>query len=183
MPRRTPAAIQALREAAGTCVFVGLILRAVLERSTEGARETPGEIQVTRDLRMEVTYPDEITRVWRALTDPQALKEWLMDSNFEPRVGHRFEFRTKPRRGFSGVIPCEVLRVEEPRLLSFTWGRSDSIVTFRLEEIENGTRLHLKHEGFSGVRGIAMLLVLGRGWKSKLRLQLAQSLQRMRMIG
>jgi len=136
---------------------------------------------MTRDIRMEIIYPDEITRVWRALTDPRALKDWLMESNFEPRVGHRFEFRTKPRRGFSGVIPCEVLQVEVPKLLSFTWGRSNSIVTFQLEEIENGTRLHFKHEGLSGARGIAMLLILGRGWKSKLRLRLAQSLQRMKV--
>ncbi len=136
---------------------------------------------MTRDIRMEVIYPDEITCVWRALTDPRALKDWLMDSNFEPRVGHRFEFRTKPRRGFSGVIPCEVLQVEAPKLLSFTWGGSNSIVTFQLEEIENGTRLHFKHEGFSGARGIAMLLILGRGWKSKLRLRLAQSLQQMKV--
>lgn len=130
---------------------------------------------------MEVIYPDETSRVWRALTDPRALKDWLMESNFEPRVGHRFEFRTKPRRGFSGVIPCEVLQVEAPKLLFFTWGRSNSIVTFQLEEIENGTRLHFKDEGFSGARGIAMLLILGRGWKSKLRLRLAQSLQRMKV--
>jgi len=131
---------------------------------------------VTRDLRMEVTYPDEITRVWRALTDPAALKEWLMDNNFEPRVGHRFEFRVSSRRGSRGVIPCEVLEVEAPRLLSFTWGGRDSVVRFELEELGTGTRLHFQHEGFSGARGLAMLLVLGRGWKSKLRLRLPRAL-------
>jgi uncharacterized protein YndB with AHSA1/START domain len=73
------------------------------------------------------------------------------------------------------------LQVEAPKLLSFTWGRGNSIVTFQLEEIENGTRLRFKHEGFSGARGIALLLILGRGWKSKLRLRLAQSLQQMKV--
>jgi len=133
---------------------------------------------MTRALNIEVTYPEDIARVWRALTDRKALSEWLMDSNFEPRVGHKFEFRTQPRPGFSGVIPCEVLEVEEPRLLSFTWGKADSIVTFRLEETEQGTRLQFRHQGFSGVRGIAMLLVLGRGWRSKLTVRLRQALER-----
>jgi len=133
---------------------------------------------MTRALNIEVVYPEDIARVWRALTDRKALSEWLMDSNFEPRVGHKFEFRSRPRPGFSGVIPCEVLEVEEPRLLSFTWGRSDSIVTFRLEETEQGTRLYLSHQGFSGLRGIAMRLLLDRGWKSKLTVRLRQALQR-----
>ena len=132
---------------------------------------------MTRDLRIEVVYPVEIARVWRALTEPQSLREWLMDNNFEARVGHRFEFRTHGRPGFSGVIPCEVLEVEEPRLLSYTWGRTDSIVTFRLAQTEKGTRLQLNHRGFSGVRGIAMLLVLGRGWKSKLQVRLRRVVQ------
>jgi uncharacterized protein YndB with AHSA1/START domain len=131
-----------------------------------------------RETNLDIVYPHEIERVWRAITDPKSLSEWLMENNFEARVGHRFEFRTEPRPGFSGVIPCEVLRVEEPRLLACSWGRSDSIITFQLEPTENGTRLKFTHQGFFGAKGIAMLLVLGRGWKSKLGQRLAETLLR-----
>ena len=62
-----------------------------------------------RDLHFEVTYPHPPERVWRALTDPAAMREWLMDNTFaEARVGHQFQFRTTPRPGFNGIVYCEV---------------------------------------------------------------------------
>jgi uncharacterized protein YndB with AHSA1/START domain len=78
------------------------------------------------ELRLEATYPHPQERVWQAITDSRALAAWLMPNDFEPVVGHRFTFRTEPAPGFDGIVHCEVLRVEPPRLLSFTWkgGRS-----------------------------------------------------------
>ena len=112
----------------------------------------PRSAPVNRDLRFEVTYPHPPAAVWRALTDPAALREWLMDSTFaEARVGHQFTFRTTPRPGFNGIVYCEVLAVDPERRLSYSWhggwaGRP-TVVTYTLEAVAEGTRLRLEHTG------------------------------------
>ncbi len=121
-----------------------------------------------RELSFEKVYPQSPEEVWHALTDSTALARWLMENDFEPRPGHRFHFRMKSRLGFERRIPCEVLKVDEPRLLSYTWGSKGSIVTFRLEAVDGGTRLELEHTGFNGVRGLALGWLLSHGWVRKI---------------
>jgi len=74
-----------------------------------------------RDVRIEVVYPHALQRIWRALTDPRAIADWLMENNFEPRLGHRFQFRTKPAPSFDGIVNCEVVTLDEPKRLAYTW--------------------------------------------------------------
>ncbi|NIS19220.1 MAG: SRPBCC domain-containing protein, partial [Thermoplasmata archaeon] len=59
--------------------------------------------------------------MWAALTDPRTLTEWLMPNDLRAEVGHRFQFRVDPMLGFSGVTECEVLAVDPPTRLAFTW--------------------------------------------------------------
>lgn len=124
------------------------------------------------DITVEAVYPHPPEHVWRALTDPDRLEAWLMENDFEPRVGHRFRFREKPRPGWRGIVDCEVLEVDEPRRLSYSWrGHEDgepTVVTFTLEPVEGGTRLRLEHTGFRGLGGFFTRLILSRGWKKKL---------------
>jgi uncharacterized protein YndB with AHSA1/START domain len=123
-----------------------------------------------KDLRFEIVYPHPPQRVWRALTDPVALADWLMPNDFQPVLGHLFEFRTDPTPGFDGIIHCEVTELDPPRRLAFTWKTSalDTIVIFTLEPAPGGTRLILEHKGFRGLRARLIGSILGRGWKSKL---------------
>ena len=121
-----------------------------------------------RDLSFEIVYPNRLEDVWHALTSSEALAGWLMENDFAPRIGHKFHFRSKSRFGFNRVIPCEVLEVDEPRLLSYSWGGEGSVVTFRLEPSVDGTRLRLEHKGLGGVRGIALAWVLSHGWSHKI---------------
>jgi uncharacterized protein YndB with AHSA1/START domain len=123
---------------------------------------------VKRDLSFEIVYPNRPEDVWRALTCSDALADWLMENDFAPRIGHKFHFRSKSRFGFNRVIPCEVLEVDEPRVLSYSWGVKGSVVTFRLEPSVDGTRLRLEHKGLGGVRGIALAWVLSHGWRHKI---------------
>src|ERR1700730_9659605 len=109
-----------------------------------------------RDLRFEVTYPHPPESVWRALTDPDALRDWLMDSTFaEARVGHQFEFHTTPKPGFSGTVYCAGTIATPPRRLAYTWrggwGDRPPVVTSTLERVPEGTRLRLEHTGFEGL--------------------------------
>jgi uncharacterized protein YndB with AHSA1/START domain len=139
---------------------------------------------VKRDLHFDIVYPHPPERVWNALTDPAALGEWLMDNSFEPRLGHRFQFRTTPRPGFKGLVDCEVTELDPPRRLAYTWhggwtGRP-TVVTYTLEAVPEGTRQRLDHTGFRGISGIALSLLLGSGWKSNiLRRSLPNTLERL----
>ena len=121
-----------------------------------------------RDLRFEAVYSNRLEEVWHALTDSGSLADWLMENDFKPLPGHKFHFRSKSRSGIERSIPCEVLAVDEPQLLSWNWGDEGSVVTFRLEAIAGGTRLILEHTGLKGVRGLAMAWVLSHGWAHKI---------------
>ena len=123
-----------------------------------------------RDIKVEAVYPHPVEAVWEALTNAEALGEWLMPNNFAPRVGHQFQFRTKPAPGFDGIVHCEVLEIVERERLVFTWrgGGIDTVVTFTLTTVPQGTRLMLEHTGFTGVRAILVSFILGSGWKKKI---------------
>jgi uncharacterized protein YndB with AHSA1/START domain len=133
---------------------------------------------VNRDLRFEIVYPNRPEDVWRALIDSDALAGWLMENDFAPRVGHKFHFRLKSRLGFERMIPCEVLEVEELRVLSYSWGGKGSVVTFRLEPVAEGTRLSLEHRGLPGLRGFALAWLLSHGWARKIDQRLPAVLAR-----
>lgn len=135
------------------------------------------------ELLFEVTYPHTPERVWRALTDPKALAAWLMPNDFAPVLGHRFTFRAPPQPWFDGVVRCEVLVVEPPRQLSYSWQggpmRSPTIVTWTLEPVPEGTRVRLLHAGFAGVGGRIVRLILGNGWRGLLARDLPGMLNEM----
>jgi uncharacterized protein YndB with AHSA1/START domain len=113
-------------------------------------------------------------QVWQALTDPGLLARWLMPNDFTPVVGHQFTFRTEPvpQRGFDGIVHCQVLAVEPPRLLRFSWsgGALDTTVTWRLVPEGTGTRLLITHDGFDDTDPAqqAAMNILGGGWRSHL---------------
>jgi uncharacterized protein YndB with AHSA1/START domain len=125
---------------------------------------------MSRDLHFEFLYAHPPQRVWRALTDSAAIAQWLMPNNFQPVVGHKFQFRTKRRPGFDGIVNCEVLELVPPRKLAYSWegGRMRTVVTYTLEAVPEGTRLLFDHTGFRGLRGLLVSQMLGNGWKSKI---------------
>jgi uncharacterized protein YndB with AHSA1/START domain len=122
---------------------------------------------MARTLRFEALYPFPPEQVWIALTDPDAMGEWLMPNDFRPEVGHRFNFRTKPAPGFDGIVHCEVLTVEEPTHLAYSWkgGGIDTVVSYRLTREGTNTRLVMEQSGFTGLRGHMVSTILGGGWK------------------
>ena len=91
----------------------------------------------------EVPYPPG--KIWRALTQPHLLEEWLMKNDFNPVVGHRFNLRAD-----WGTVDCQVLAVEPNKTLSYTWGAYDlkSVVTWTLSPTSTGTRLRMEQTGF-----------------------------------
>jgi uncharacterized protein YndB with AHSA1/START domain len=99
-------------------------------------------------IEREIPFPPE--KIWRALTQPHLIAEWLMNNDFKPVVGHRFAVRRNPKPDVNIVVDCEVLEVELHRILSYTWDALglESIVTWTLTPIGAGTRLRMEQSGF-----------------------------------
>src|SRR3979490_914551 len=92
----------------------------------------------------ELPHPPE--KIWRALTQPHLIEEWLMRNDFMPVVGHRFNMRRNPTPDPNMVVDCEVLVVEPLRTLSYTWAAFDlvGIVTWTLTPTDKGTHLRME---------------------------------------
>ena len=89
--------------------------------------------------------------MWRALTDPVLLAEWLLPAaGLQLQPGAAFTFRTQPKPGWDGTVNCRLLEIEAQQRLSWRWdvGTLDTVVTFTLTPTETGTRLSLVHSGF-----------------------------------
>jgi uncharacterized protein YndB with AHSA1/START domain len=105
---------------------------------------------IARSVVIEREMPHPPEKIWRALTQGPLIEEWLMKNDFEPVVGHRFNFRATPVPKWNGVIDCEVLLVEPNSRLSYSWGAMGmkSVVDWTLTPTKGGTHLRMEHSGF-----------------------------------
>jgi uncharacterized protein YndB with AHSA1/START domain len=107
----------------------------------------------TSDMRsvvVEREFPHPAEKLWRALTQPHLIEEWLMRNDFKPSRGHRFSLSRNPRPDVTISIACEVLEVEPNRTLSYSWAAYglESVVTFTLTPTSGGTHLRMEQSGF-----------------------------------
>jgi uncharacterized protein YndB with AHSA1/START domain len=136
-------------------------------------------------IRVDHFYPHPPAKVWRALTTPELMAQWLMPGDFRPEPGHRFTLLARPvgATGFSGEIACEVLEVTPPRRLRISWAdaaRPDARteVSWTLAAEGTGTRLLLEHSGFDPDDPTQQLArrIMGGGWRSRVLQSLAEVL-------
>ncbi len=104
-----------------------------------------------RSLSLAFDLPHPPEKVWRALTDPVLLAEWLLPVvglTLEP--GAAFTFRTQAYPGWDGTVECRMLEIEHCRTLRYTWSVPflDTVVTFTLAPTASGTRLSVVQSGF-----------------------------------
>jgi uncharacterized protein YndB with AHSA1/START domain len=124
------------------------------------------------DIRIVRDYPHPPAKVWRAVTDPALIPLWTTTGaggrpeGFTFVVGTKFRFVAKPKPGWSGIVDCEVLEVDEPSLLRYSWVGGDggdmTEVVYRLQPHAGGTRFIYEHTGFRGAGGFFMAKLLGR---------------------
>ena len=112
-------------------------------------------------VKLEVFYPYPPERVWQVLTDRHALAVWMMDNDFQPKLGHKFRFHSCPLPGFTTTINCEVVELEAPLHLAFTWKEAStaelSLVIWTLTPVAGGTQLHLQHQEYHYTTAVAAL--------------------------
>ncbi|MBR1247194.1 SRPBCC domain-containing protein [Bradyrhizobium sp. AUGA SZCCT0169] len=106
----------------------------------------------TRSVVVEREIPHPPEKIWRALTQPHLIEEWLMKNDFKPVVGHNFNLRGE----WGGVLDCEVLAVEPNKKLTYTWNFKheqaayslSSVVAWTLTPTRTGTLLRMEQSGF-----------------------------------
>jgi uncharacterized protein YndB with AHSA1/START domain len=130
------------------------------------------------DLTLTEYLPASIEDVWKAITDSQVLALWLMENDFEAQLGARFTLRrVDPDPGWRGWIDCQVLELQAPTRMVWSWsdGAEPTVsrVIFELHAEGSRTRLTLRHVGDEGE---AMAKMIRERWPSKLR-ALASSLR------
>jgi uncharacterized protein YndB with AHSA1/START domain len=104
-------------------------------------------------ISIELDLQHSPQKVWRALTDPVLLKEWLLPvTGLELEPGAAFTFKTQPFPGWDGTVNCRMLEVEAHKKLSYAWVvgdmELDTVVTFTLSPVASGTRLSIVQSGF-----------------------------------
>lgn len=122
-------------------------------------------------IRREIIYSHPIELVWQAISTKEALSKWLMEADFEPTVGYQFTFKTDPGPGFDGIVTGEVLTVDPPHTLIYSWRGGpllSTTVSYQLSEVPNGTKLQFEHTGFTGIKQVMPRLILTAGWRKLL---------------
>lgn len=126
----------------------------------------PGGSKPRQVFRKQRFYPHPVDVVWAALTEPEALAQWLMPNNIVPRRGEAFEFRIDPMGPISGLVKCRIIELEPPaagraRML-WGWtqtgkgaiappGSGEMLIDWTLEAHEGGTRLTLTQTGLEAL--------------------------------
>jgi uncharacterized protein YndB with AHSA1/START domain len=106
----------------------------------------------TRSVTVEREFPHPPGKLWRALTQPHLIADWLMKNDFTPAVGHKFNLSGE----WGGTLDCEVLEIEPEETLAYSWDYAHddpqfdlrSIVTFTLTPTPAGTLLRMEQAGF-----------------------------------
>jgi len=106
----------------------------------------------TKSISFEIDLQHSQQKVWRALTDPVLLSEWLLPIvDLKLELGAAFTLKTQPQPGWDGSVSCRMLEIEAQKKLSYSWVVGDfldTVVTFTLSPTETGTRLSLVQSGF-----------------------------------
>jgi uncharacterized protein YndB with AHSA1/START domain len=129
---------------------------------------------MTKTIKHQFFFPHPKETVWEYLTKSELLEQWLMKNDFQPIVGHNFQFRTNPipSLDFDGICHCQVLEITPFKTLSYSWkGGSgngeftlDTVVAWKLVANDKGTQLFLEHSGFGKNEHVNFYPGMTDGW-------------------
>ncbi|MBG9386658.1 SRPBCC family protein [Caenimonas aquaedulcis] len=131
----------------------------------------------TQDIVVDEVFPHAPETLWKVLTTGDLMARWLMaPKGFAPVPGTRFTYQTKPAGAWDGTIHCEVLEVVPHERFVYAWrggdeanqgygSRLDTVVTFTLAKVPQGTRLTLVHSGFETPVNDTAFRNMSEGWR------------------
>ncbi|HEY4369642.1 MAG TPA: SRPBCC domain-containing protein [Steroidobacteraceae bacterium] len=131
----------------------------------------------TQDIVVEEIFPYTPETIWNTLTTGELIGRWLMaPTGFEPVKGKHFTFQTKAAGAWDGTIRCQVLEAIPNQRLAYSWqggdesnvgygSRLNTVVTWTLSKVANGTRLQMIHSGFVMPKNDSAFKSMGEGWK------------------
>ncbi|MEH2476946.1 uncharacterized protein YndB with AHSA1/START domain [Nitrobacteraceae bacterium AZCC 2146] len=135
----------------------------------------------TQDIVVDEVFPHAPETIWKALTSGDLIARWLMEpTGFAPVEGTHFTFKTTPAGAWDGLIRCQVLEVIPNERFVYAWtggddgnvgygARLETVVTFTLSRVENGTRVRLVHSGFVLPKNETAFKNMSDGWKKVVR--------------
>ncbi|MEH2469659.1 uncharacterized protein YndB with AHSA1/START domain [Nitrobacteraceae bacterium AZCC 2161] len=135
----------------------------------------------TQDIVVDEVFPHAPETIWKALTSGDLIARWLMEpTGFAPVEGAHFTFKTTPAGAWDGLIRCQVLEVIPNERFVYAWkggddgnvgygARLETVVTFTLSRVENGTRVRLVHSGFVLPKNETAFKNMSDGWKKVVR--------------
>jgi len=125
-------------------------------------------------IKHQLFFPHPPSAVWEYLTNAELMELWLMKSDFQPIMGHEFQFRVNPipSLDFDGIIYCKVLEIDPFKKLSYSWKLGpgdgtinvDSVVHWELQPKDKGTELLLIHGDFAILENVSIFNAMDNGW-------------------
>ncbi|MBC7829978.1 MAG: SRPBCC domain-containing protein, partial [Chitinophagaceae bacterium] len=105
----------------------------------------------TEPFVIEKIYNAPLEKVWKAITDKVAMKQWYFDiDEFKPEVGFEFQFEGGSEES-AYLHLCKITEVIVGKKLTYSWRydgyEGNSFVTWELFAEGDKTRLKLTHEG------------------------------------
>ena len=129
---------------------------------------------MTTSINHQFFLPHPPSAVWEYLTTAELMELWLMKNDFQPVIGHEFQFATKPMPALNtdGIFHCKVLEIDPLKKLSYSWKGGpgdgsitlDTIVVWTLKPKDKGTELFLEHSGFSEIENFDIYKGMTDGW-------------------
>jgi uncharacterized protein YndB with AHSA1/START domain len=136
----------------------------------------------TQDIVVDEIFPHAPETIWKTLTTAERISRWLgmTPTGFAPVAGTHFTYQTTPAGAWDGVIHCRVLEAVPNERLVYAWkggqegnvgygAMLDTVVTFTLSKVAEGTRLRLVHSGFVLPKNETAFRNMGEGWKKVVR--------------
>ncbi|KMT63416.1 ArsR family transcriptional regulator [Listeria sp. SHR_NRA_18] len=104
------------------------------------------------DVSLDFQFTSSVEKVWHALTDSDMLAKWIWNNDFKAVVGHKFQFRAEPSEWWDGIVDCEVLNIDEPNSITYTWasaGETTTVTWTLTKNADDTVQLKLDQSGFS----------------------------------
>lgn len=116
----------------------------------------------------EKVFQHPIDVVWNAISNADELSAWFIQADFKAEVGYQYTFTSNE----DGCVPITgEVKSAHPYTLIYTWivkgTNVETTVSWKLEAINNGTKLYLEHAGISNYEGenaVTMFESFNGGW-------------------